>query len=135
MKNILLEGELKKIKLMMGYDPKETLTENEIPKLVTGENNWEGQLDMTNAGAYAKFKNGGVFPQAKKWVYITSYSSAVGYGDITISQPKIEIDIDTKTKERDPATVDFNTSAEDPFEFDSSELTNIAKTKLDELSK
>jgi len=134
MKNILLEGELKKIKLMMGYDPKETLTENEIPKLVTGENNWEGQLDMTNAGAYAKFKNGGVFPQAKKWVYITSYSSAIGYGDITVSQPKVEIDINTNTKERNPATVDFNASAEDPFEFDSPELTDNAKTILDKFS-
>ena len=72
MKNILLESELKKIKLMMGYDPKETLTENEIPKLVTGDDYWEGQLDLTNARAFAKFKNGGVFPQAKKWVYITS---------------------------------------------------------------
>jgi hypothetical protein len=35
MKNILLESELKKMKLMMGYDPEETLTENEIPKLLT----------------------------------------------------------------------------------------------------
>ena len=134
MKNILLESELKKIKLMMDYDPKETLTENEIPKLVTGDNNWEGQLDMTNAGAYAKFKNGGVFPQAKKWVYITAYSRAIGYGDITISQPKIETNIETDDPKDYPATVDFNASAEDPFEFDSPELTETAKKSLNELS-
>lgn len=134
MKNILLESELKKMKLMMGYDPEETLTENEIPKLLTGKGYWEGQLDMTNAGAFAKFKNNGVFPQASKFVYITSYSSAVGYGDITVSQPKVDIGISTNTKERDPATVDFNASAEDPFEFDSPELTKNAKTILDKFS-
>ena len=134
MKNILLESELKKMKLMMGYDTEETLTENEIPKLLAGKGYWEGELDMTNAGAFAKFKNNGVFPQAKKWVYISAYSSAVGYSDITISKPEVEVSINTNIKERDPATVDFNASAEDPFGYDSPELIDNAKKKLDELS-
>ena len=33
MRNFLLETELKKMKMLMGYDPQETLTENEIPSL------------------------------------------------------------------------------------------------------
>ena len=135
MKNILLESELKKMKLMMGYDTEETLTENEIPKLLAGKGYWEGELDMTNAGAFAKFKNNGVFPQAKKWVYISTYSSAVGYSDITISKPEVEVSVNTNTTEFEPASVDFNISAEDPFGYDSPELIDNAKKKLDELSK
>jgi outer membrane protein OmpA-like peptidoglycan-associated protein len=134
MKNILLESELKKIKLMMGYDPKDTLTENEIPTLISNNGYWEGTLDMSNAGALAKFKNNGVFPQASKFVYLTSFTSAVGYANITVTQPKKETGDDGGTVIEAPASAEFTTSAEDPFEFNRAELTELAKQKLDVLA-
>jgi outer membrane protein OmpA-like peptidoglycan-associated protein len=134
MKNILLESELRKIRLMMDYNPKDTLTENEIPTLISNDGYWQGTLDMSNAGALAKFKNNGVFPQASKFVYLTSFTSAVGYADITVGQPKKESDDDGGTVIEAPASAEFTTSAEDPFEFNRAELTELAKQKLDVLA-
>ena len=133
MKKILLESELKKIRLMMDYDPQDTLTENEIPKLVSRDGYWEGELDFTNASACGKFKNNKNFPQAGKWVYITTDSHAVGFSDLSIT--KVEVSSDNKRDPRDPepASVNLKVMGEDPFDFDQAELTDTAKTILDNL--
>lgn len=133
MKNILLENELKKIKLMMDYDTEETLTENEIPKLVSRDDYWEGTLDTTNAYAYAKFKNRKVFPQAGKWVYITSYSYAIGSGDITTYKEKVSTEIVPDPRDPDPVSVNLKLIAEDPFDFDKALLLKTGTDLLDKL--
>lgn len=133
MKKILLESELKKIRLMMDYDPQDTLTENEIPKLVLKNNYWEGELDLKNASAYGKFKNNGNFPQAGKWVYINGHSEAVGFNNITVSSESKGFSEPSEPDDPDPASIDLKINAEDPFAFDQADLSDSGKLVLDDL--
>jgi hypothetical protein len=124
MRNFLLETELKKMKMLMGYDPQETLTENEIPSLDKVGNTWTGTLDMTNASAFGKFKNEGSFSEAGKIVYIEAASSAIGYEDITVSTSKQETSTTGDTETKVPVSIDIDVDATEPFEFDSLKLVS-----------
>ena len=135
MKKILLESELKKIRLMMDYDPQDTLTENEIPKLVSRDGYWEGELDFTNASACGKFKNNKNFPQAGKWVYITTYSHAVGFDGMTVTSETKGFSEPTVPDDQLPASIDLKIEAEDPFAYDQADLTDKGKLVLDDLFK
>ena len=66
-------------------------------------------------------------------VYITTDSHAVGFSDLSIT--KVEVSSDNKRDPRDPepASVNLKVMGEDPFDFDQAELTDTAKTILDNL--
>lgn len=139
MKNILLENELKQIRLLMNYDPKETLTENEIPKLENEGTYYYGELDMTNASSYGSFKNNGMFPDGPKIIYIKGGGKAFSSNDLKIRKSKIEVkeipgDI-PEPKETKPVPYDFKLQVEEPFEYDKDELTSEGLDKIDVFAK
>lgn len=134
MKSFLLETELKKMKMLMGYDPQETLTENEIPTLSKVGSTWTGTLDMTNASAYGKFKNKGVFSEAGKFVYIESASSAIGYENISVSVTKQSESSTGDTGNTIPASINIDVNATEPFEFDSLTLTSEGVKAIDDFA-
>lgn len=134
MRNFLLESELKKMKMLISYDPQETLTENEIPSLNKVGSTWTGTLDMTNASAFGKFKNKGSFPEAGKIVYIESASSAIGYGDISVSTTKQETTSTGDTETEIPVSINIDVSATEPFKFDSLTLLDKGVKAIDDFA-
>jgi len=138
MKKLLLEKELKQFRLLMNYDPKETLTENEIPKLENEGTYYYGTLDMTSK-TYGSFKNKNMFPDGPRDIYIVSASKNFPANRLSITKPKVEIkNIPGDTPEpepKKPIPINLKLEVEDPFELDKAELTQMAKSLLDDFAK
>ena len=137
MKKLLLEKELKKIRLLMNYNPKETLTENEIPKLEDEGTYYYGTLDMTNT-TFGSFKNKKMFPDGPKDLYIVGGSKNFPSNRLTITKSKVETKVipgDTpEPKPQKPIPFDYKLQVEDPFLFDEDNLTPEGIDKINDFA-
>jgi outer membrane protein OmpA-like peptidoglycan-associated protein len=138
MKKLLLEKELKQIRLLMNYDPKETLTENEIPKLENEGTYYYGTLDMTNT-TNGSFKNKNMFPDGPSNLYIVSGSKNFPSNRLSITKSKVETKVipgdTTEPEPKKPVPFDYKLQVEDPFKFDKDELTPDGLAKINDFAQ